>query len=48
MRIDVLDCGYIEDDHEHAQDQSNQEGSVELEDCLAVKSEHVKELGMDK
>ena len=48
VRINVLDRGNIENDDEHCQDQGHQKGSVQFEDCLAVKSEHIKELGMDK
>ena len=33
-RIDVLDCGNIEDDDEHTEDEKEEEGSVEFEDCL--------------
>ena len=33
-RIDVLDCGNIEDDDEHTEDEEEEEGSVEFEDCL--------------
>ena len=48
MRVDVLDRGNIEDDHKHCEDESHQEGGVQLEDCLAVEPQHVQELGMNK
>ena len=48
MRVDVLDRGNIEDDHKHGEDESHQEGGIQLEDGLAVQPQHVQELGMDE